>query len=124
MGPRARVRGVRRGDPAWIAALRAGKPAATAWALLLFVAGVTLDDLHVFRLPMIYVGAGAAILCYAGAPVLFASRLASRLDEAPAETRAARLEAALLRRRAALALSAVAFVVWLILFSSGRTPRW
>ncbi|GEM_PF-4868829 len=111
-------------DATWTGALRAGRPAATALCLALFVAGITLDDLHVFRAPMLYVGALAAILAYAFAPVWFASRVAARLDEAPEAERAARLDAMLLRRRAALVLSLGAFVVWLVLFSSGLTPRW
>lgn len=115
--PRAR-------DATWTAALRAGKPLASALALVLFVGGITLDDLHVFRLPMIYVGAAAAILCYALAPIWFAARLASRLDEVPEGERVSRIEGALLRRRATLGLAVGAFALWLVAFSSGRTPRW
>lgn len=124
MLPPAGSFGVRLRDSTWAGALRAGRPAATALCLLLFVAGVTLDDLHVFRAPMIYVGAIAAILAYALAPIWIATRLAARLDEAPETERAARLDAMLLRRRATLAVSVAAFLVWLVLFSSGLTPRW
>lgn len=115
---------MRQRDAVWTGALKAGRPAATALCLALFVLGVTLDDLHVFRAPMLYVGAIAAVLAYALAPVWFAARIAARLDEAPEAERAARLDAMLLRRRATLALSIGAFVVWLVLFSSGLTPRW
>lgn len=124
LAERWRTRRRRARDAQWTAALRAGRPLATALALVLFVAGITLDDLHIFRLPMIYVGAGAAILCYALAPVWLGARLASRMDEVPAEERDARLASVLLRRRAALVLSGALLVVWLVLFSSGRTPRW
>lgn len=108
----------------WPSAAKAGRAASTSWALALFVLGVTLDDLHAFRLPMIYVGAAAAIAAYAFAPPWLAGRLLARLDDAPAPERPARLEASLLRRRATLAVTVAGFLVWLVLFASSRTPRW
>jgi hypothetical protein len=114
----------RREDPLWPRALAAGKSAASALTLWIFVGGITLDDLHLFRFPSLYPGAGLAVLAYAVAPPVFAARLLGRLeaDAHPDVPRA--VEGTVLRRRAFLALTAGLFVVWLALFSSGETPRW
>lgn len=106
--------------------MAAGKATATTLAILLFVLGLTLDDLHLFRLPALYVGAALAVLVYAFAPVVVASRLVAhaRADEPDADHAAARLEQAVLHRRVGLGFTVFLFVVWLVLFSSGRTPRW
>lgn len=111
-------------EDGWPVAARAGRASATTVCLALFVAGVTLDDCHVFRLPMIYVGALAAVAAFAFAPPWIALRVLSRVSEAPQDERPRRLDASLLRRRALLGLTIVAFLGWLVLFSSGRTPRW
>jgi hypothetical protein len=97
---------------------------ATSLCLALFVLGITLDDLHLFRLPMLYLGALAAIFAYAFAPLWLADRLATRVEDAEPAERARRLASAKLRRQAVLALSIALFLAWLVLFSSGRTPRW
>ena len=108
----------------WRSALAAARPEATSLCLAIFVLGITLDDLHLFRLPMLYLGALGAIFAYAFAPLWFADRLASRVEECAIGEQARRLDGAKLRRRALLAVSIVLFLVWLVLFSSGRTPRW
>lgn len=128
----ARLKGIRQRAPRerpglqWTRAMSAGKATATTYAVLLFVLGLTLDDLHLFRLPALYVGSALAVAVYAFAPPLVASRLiaVARADEPDADHAAARLEQALLHRRVALGFVAVLFVVWLVLFSSGSTPRW
>lgn len=111
-------------DELWPRALSAGKAQASAVTLAVFVAGITLDDLHLFRLPMLYLGVGLAVAVFAFMPPWFASRLLRRVARDASEHAQASMENALMRRRALLGLSIGLFVVWLILFSSGRTPRW
>jgi hypothetical protein len=104
--------------------MSAGRTAATAATLVLFVASLTLDDLRVFRFSAAFVGGGLAVAVFAFTPPWFASQLMKRaLADAP-ESAATWMENALLRRRALLGLSVALLVVWLIFFSSGRTPRW
>lgn len=111
---------------AWTRAMAAGKATATTLAILVFVAGLTLDDLHLFRVPALYVGAALAVLVFAFAPPLVASRLLrhARADEPDADHVAASLEHAVTYRRIGLGFTVLLFVAWLVLFSSGRTPRW
>lgn len=112
------------GDDEWRRALAAGKAAATAGSLLVFVAGITLDDLHLVRFPLLYVGIVAAVAVYAFAPPVLASRILARAHADAPDARGPRVEGALLRRRAGLATTIVLLLAWLVLFSSGRTPRW
>lgn len=100
------------------------KAASTALTLLVFVAALTLNDLRLYRFPVAFVGGALAVAVYAFTPPLFASRLLARaLADAPAAP-AARLENAVMRRRAYLGAAIVLLVIWLVFFSSGRTPRW
>lgn len=111
-------------DVLWPRAMAGGRAAATALTLLVFVAAVTLDDLRMFRFSAAFVGAVLAIAVFALTPPLFAGRLLSRaLEDAPEHPGTA-LESAVVRRRALLGASVALLVVWLVFFSSGRTPRW
>lgn len=115
--PRAR-------EPLWAAALACGRASSTALALVLFVAAFTLDDLHLLRVPALYVGLALAVVAYAAGPPLLAARLLDRLaaDAHPDPGHA--VQGALVRRRVSLALTVALLVGWLVLFSSGATPRW
>lgn len=108
----------------WSRAVSAAKASATAAALVLFVLGLTLDDMHLFRVSMAYVGAIAAVLAYALLPPILAHRLVRRAQVDSPEAPGLLLETSIVRRRAGLGLTVVLFVLWLVLFSSGVTPRW
>lgn len=111
-------------DALWPRALAAGRAAATALTLVVFVASLTLDDLRLFRFSSAFVGGGLAVALFAFTPPFFAGRLVSRaLVDAPG-TEAGWMEGALMRRRAFLGLAIALVVLWLVFFSSGRTPRW
>lgn len=110
-------------EAAYPKALRAGKTLASITALWLFVLGVSLDDLHLVRLPMLWIGAAAAILAFALLPVWFAARLMDRVGRDDPHAPDAAIDLSLQRRRAGLAFTIGGFVLWLVLFSSGRTPR-
>lgn len=111
-------------DVLWPRAMAGGRAAATALTLLVFVLAVTLDDLRMFRFSAAFAGAIVAVLVFAFTPPLFAGRLLSRaLEDAPEHPGTA-LESAVVRRRALLGASIALLVVWLVYFSSGRTPRW
>lgn len=121
-------RAARSRDPAegslWPRAMVGGRSAATALTLLLFVASLTLDDLRVFRFSAALAGGALAVVVFAFTPPFFAGRLVQRaLADAPtaADTW---MENALLRRRALLGLAVVLVIMWMVFFSSGRTPRW
>ena len=104
--------------------MSAGRAAATAMTLVIFVASLTLDDLRIFRFSSALVGGGLAIAVFAATPPFFATRLVDRaLTDAP-EGASTWMENALLRRRAMLGAAIVLVIVWMIFFSSGRTPRW
>lgn len=108
----------------WPRALVAGRAAATALTLLVFVASLTLDDLRLFRFSSAFVGGGLAVAVFAFTPPLFAGRLVGRaMVDAPG-TEAGWMEGAVMRRRALLGFAIALLVVWLIFFASGRTPRW
>lgn len=113
-----------REEALWPRAMSAGRAAATALTLLLFVAALTLDDLRLFRFSSALVGGGLAIVVFAVTPPIFAGRLVGRAIADAPDTAAAWMENALLRRRALLGLAIALVIVWLIYFSSGRTPRW
>ncbi len=108
----------------WSRATVAGRATSTALALVCFMGGLTLDDLHLFRVPMVYVGAGAAILAFAFLPPLVAQRVIARAMADAPEQAAARVESTVVRRRAIFGVTVALFIAWLVLFSSGVTPRW
>lgn len=111
-------------DALWPRALSAGRSAATALTLFVFVVALTLDDLKLFRFSAALGGGVLAIAVFAFTPPYFASRLLRRaFAEAPAAP-GTYLENAVLRRRAMLGAAIAAFLLWLVFFSSGRTPRW
>lgn len=111
-------------DALWPRAMSGGRALATALTLVIFVVALTVNDLRLFRFPAAFVGSGLAVVVFAVTPPLFAGRLLSRaLTDAP-ESPGTWLESAVLRRRALLGFCAFALVIWLIYFSSGRTPRW
>lgn len=104
------------------AAVQCRRPRALSLALLLFVAGMTLDDLRVLRWPAYAVGASAAVLLIAFGPLAMGRSLAGmHRSESLAEfqSRASRL-----RRLDLLGLLVVALVTaaWLTVFSSGVPP--
>lgn len=113
-----------REDDLWPRAMSAGRAASSALTLVVFVAALTLDDLRLFRFSSALVGGGLAVLVFAVTPPIFASRLVSRAFADAPEAAGAWLENALLRRRALLGLAIALLIVWLVFFSSGRTPRW
>lgn len=102
--------------------MAAGKAMASALTLMVFVVGLTLDDLHLLRFPLLYPATGLAIVTYAFTPPWLASRLLARVSRRPGA--ASGIEGALVRRRAFLGFAVALFVVWLVMFSAGRTPRW
>lgn len=111
-------------DALWPRALSGGRALATALTLVIFVVALTVNDLRLFRFPAAFVGSGLAVVVFALTPPLFAGRLLSRaLTDAP-ESPGTWLESAVLRRRALLGFCAILLVIWLVYFSSGRTPRW
>jgi hypothetical protein len=109
----------------WPRLLRAGRASATALCLWVFAATLTLHDLHVLRVSPLYPGAAVAVGVFGLAPPFFARRMGDRIarDEAAARAPVA-VESALVWRRALLGVTLLLFVAWLILFTSGRTPRW
>lgn len=129
MDVRALWRGFRRRIPSeedalWPRALAGGRALATAFALAVFIVALTLDDLKVFRFSAAIVGSALAALVFALTPPWFASRLLRRaFADAPASPGAV-VENAVLRRRALLGATVGVLLVWLVFFSSGRTPRW
>lgn len=109
----------------WPRLLKAGRASATALCLGLFALALTLHDLRLFRHSPLWPGALAAALAFGLAPPLLAARLRRRIArDAPPEEAPVAVESALVRRRALLGLTLVLFVAWLVLFTSGRTPRW
>jgi hypothetical protein len=111
-------------DALWPRAMSAGRAAATALTLLVFVASLTLDDLRLFRFSSAFVGGALAVVVFAFTPPLFASGLVGRaIADAPG-SEATWMENALVRRRALLGLAVALLVLWLVFFASGRTPRW
>lgn len=130
MDGRAWPRPRRRAREAWEAAawprlLSAGRASATALCLWVFAATLTLHDLHVLRLSPLYPGAALSVAVFGLGPPLFARRVGDRIarDRPGAEAPVA-VESALVRRRAFLGLTLLLFAAWLVLFTSGRTPRW
>lgn len=111
-------------EAVWPEAMRAGRALSSAATLAVFVAAITLDDLHLFRFPTIYPGVLLAIGVFALTPPLFARRLVEHtLADHDARHRQA-MAASLQRRRLLLVAAVAATVIWLVLFSSGATPRW
>lgn len=115
-----------RAEPLETQRLEAGvqcrRPRALTLALLLFVAGMTLDDLRVLRWPAYAVGSGLAILVIAFGPLAMGRALAATYKSdslAEFQARASRL-----RRLELLGLLVVVLVtvVWLSVFSSGVPP--
>lgn len=123
------LRGLRRSrDPQeeslWPRALSAGRAQATALTLLLLMLALTANDLRLFRFPAAFAGGALSVVVFAATPPIFASRLVARaLSDAP-QAAMTWMESALLRRRAFLGIAIAALVLWLVFFSSGRTPRW
>lgn len=120
----------RRAREAWEAAqwprlLRAGRASATALCLWVFAATLTLHDLHVLRVSPLYPGALVAVAVFGLAPPVLARRMGDRIarDQPPGRAPVA-VESALVWRRAFLGLTLLLFAAWLVLFTSGRTPRW
>ena len=108
----------------WPRALSYGRASGTCLALALFVLTLTLDDLHLFRVPTLYVGLGVSVAAFAFAPPWFASNLIDRLAADRHPDPATAIETALVRRRFLWGVTIAALIVWLFLFASGRTPRW
>lgn len=111
-------------DELWPRALAGGRALATSLTLILFVAALTVNDLRLYRFQAAFWGAGLAALVFGVTPPFFASRLLARARADAPDAPRTWLDAAIMRRRAFLALCIVALIVWLIFFSSGRTPRW
>lgn len=109
----------------WPRLLAAGRATGTALCLAVFAATLTLHDLHVLRVSPLWPGAALAVAAFGLAPPLVARRLGARIarDE-PADKAPLAVEGALLWRRALLGVTLALFVGWLVLFTSGRTPRW
>lgn len=127
---RAWLRPKRRARQAWEASqwprlLTAGRASATALTLWVFALTLTLHDLHVLRVSPLLPGAALAVGVFGLAPPLLARRMGDRIarDAAPERAPVA-VESALVWRRAFLGATVALFVLWLILFTSGRTPRW
>lgn len=126
---RARLRGFHREIPSeedalWPRALSGGRAAASALTLLVFVLALTLDDLKLFRFSAAIGGGAVAIAIFAFTPPVFASRLLRRAFAEAAQAPGTYVENAVLRRRAMLGAAVAAFLVWLVFFTSGKTPRW
>lgn len=117
-------RSPREADPLWSPALAYGRASATALTLAVFVAGLTLDDLHLLRFSVLYPAMVIAVGVFAFAPPLFASRLLARLAADAHPDPLSAVERAVIRRRALWGISIALLIVWLVLFASGRTPRW
>ena len=111
-------------DALWPRAMSAGRSYSTALTLLIFIVALTVNDLRLFRFPAAFVGSGLAALVFAATPPLFAGRLLSRAMADAPDDPGSWLESALLRRRALLGFCVFVLVLWLIVFASGRTPRW
>lgn len=111
-------------DALWPRALSGGRAMSTALTLMVFVVALTVNDLRLFRFPAAFVGAGLAAFVFAVTPPFFAGRLLSRAFTDAPESPGSWLESAVLRRRALLGFCVLGLVVWLVYFSSGRTPRW
>ena len=130
MDARAWLRPKRRARQPWESAqwprlLTAGRATATALCLWVFAATLTLHDLHVLRLSPLYPGAALAVAVFGLAPPLLARRVGDRIArDNPGEKAPVAVESVLVRRRAFLGLTILLFVAWLVLFTSGRTPRW
>lgn len=104
------------------AAVQCRRPRALSFGLLLFVAGMTLDDLRVLRWPAYAVGAGLAVLFIAFGPLTMGRALAAtHKSESLAEFQA---RASRLRRLDLLGLlvAILATAAWLTVFSSGVPP--
>lgn len=104
------------------AGVQCRRPRAVSLALLLFVAGMTLDDLRVLRFPAYLVGAGLAVVVMAFGPLAMGRGLALRHHgEALGEFQA---RTGRLRRLDLLGMLVVALGVlaWLTVFSAGVPP--
>jgi len=100
----------------------AKRSVSVAGALLLFMAGFSIDDLHVLRGPAYLYGCIAAVIIMALGPLWFGRRFAlAHRDEAD---EAYTVHAAQARRVGALTLLTVfiLFLVWLVVFSAGVPP--
>lgn len=111
-------------DALWPRALSGGRSAATALTLLVFVLALTLDDLKLFRFSAAIGGGVLAVAVFAFTPPVFASRLLRRAFAEAPQAPGTYVENAVLRRRALLGAVVAGFLVWLVFFTSGRTPRW
>jgi hypothetical protein len=111
-------------DALWPRALSGGRSAATALTLVVFVLALTLDDLKLFRFSAAMAGGILAVAVFAFTPPWFATRLVRRAFADAPQAPGTHLENAVLRRRALLGACIAGFLVWLVFFTSGRTPRW
>lgn len=126
---RRRLRGLSRAisseeDALWPRALSGGRSLATALTLVVFVLALTLDDLKLFRFSAAVGGGAIAIAVFAFTPPFFASRLLRRAFVEAPQAPGTYVENAVIRRRALLGASIALFLLWLVFFTSGRTPRW
>lgn len=101
-------------------ALRPARPLATAGAILLLMAGFTLDDLRLTRVPAYLAGLVAALATVAVGPLWTARRLA--YDHAQERDFAAWARGAQRGAYLALVAAAVAALAWLAWFSG--VPSW
>lgn len=109
----------------WPRLLGAGRATATALCLWVFALALTLHDLRLLRASPLWPGALASALVFGLAPPVLALRLRRRIArDAPGPDAPVAVESALVRRRAFLGLTVALFLAWLVLFTSGRTPRW
>ncbi len=102
--------------------MRAARGLSLAAAILLFMVGMTIDDLHVLRVPAYLVAGGGALLLVAFGPLWLGRRQARRDPGASDAVFQRRVEDR--RRFGRLQLLAVglAFAVWLVFFSVGVPP--
>lgn len=108
----------------WSRAMAAGRATSSAWALLVFMAGFTLDDLHLFRFPALYVGMGLAIVAIGIGPPIVAAAVVRRARADAPEAPGGAIETAVTTRRFVFGTVVIVFVAWLVLFASGVTPQW
>ncbi len=93
-----------------------------AEALIVLIAGFTLDDLGLLRFPGYIAGIALAVVILSVGGLYHASRIAGHLAHLDREEQAGRLEAIQARSRLAAVIAGVGFLAWMVIFSLGVPP--
>lgn len=102
--------------------LKATRGLAIAEALVLIVAGFTLDDLGLLRFPGYAAGALLAVIILATGRLLHGRSLARRIAVHAPEDAQRAIDGAKLRNTLAAVGAVLLFLTWLVFFSSGVPP--